>query len=83
MSHNFPCSPQGGKLNPTCCIGKTILGGIYASVIYQGLEMLIISRMRVYNHKCYIVLLTVFTGRCNKITPDLAQCRSCSLRSLM
>ena len=28
MSHNFPCSPQGGKislLNPTCCIGKTIL----------------------------------------------------------
>ena len=32
MSHNFPCSPQGGKmsqLNPTCCIGKTIIGGIY------------------------------------------------------
>ena len=32
MSHNFPCSPQGGKLsqlNPTGCIGKTILGGTY------------------------------------------------------
>ena len=28
MNHNFPCSPQGGKLNPTCCIGKTILIGI-------------------------------------------------------
>ena len=29
MNHNFPCSPQGRKLsqlNPTCCIGKTILG---------------------------------------------------------
>ena len=35
MSHDFPCSPQGGKLsqlNPTCCIGKTILGGIYSLV---------------------------------------------------
>ena len=32
MSHIFPCSLQGGKLlqlNPTCCIGKTILGGMY------------------------------------------------------
>ena len=31
---HFPCHPQGGKLsqlNPTCCIGKTILGGIHAS----------------------------------------------------
>ena len=30
--HVFPCSPQGGKipqLYPTCCIGKTILAGIY------------------------------------------------------
>ena len=27
MSHNFPCSPQGGKFK-FCCIGKTILGGI-------------------------------------------------------
>ena len=33
MSQNFPCSPQGGKLslNPTCCLGKTILGGIYTT----------------------------------------------------
>ena len=27
MSHNFPCSPLGGKLNPTCQIDKTILVG--------------------------------------------------------
>ena len=32
LSHHFPCIPQGGiisTVNPTCCIGKTILGGIY------------------------------------------------------
>ena len=32
MSHNFSCSPQGGNYHsktPTCCIGKTILGGEY------------------------------------------------------
>ena len=32
VSHIFPCSPQGGKisqLKPTCCMGKTILGGTY------------------------------------------------------
>ena len=35
MSHNFPCSASLGALregiNPTCCIGKTILGGIYVT----------------------------------------------------
>ena len=32
MSHNFSCSPQGGKLSQLiCCIAncKTIVGGIY------------------------------------------------------
>ena len=32
MSHDFPCSPQGGKiaqLTPICCISKTTPGGIY------------------------------------------------------
>ena len=36
MSHNFPCSPQGGKvsqLNPTCCMGKSILGGICMHIV--------------------------------------------------
>ena len=35
MSHNFPCSPQGGKispLNPNRCTGKTILGSINVAV---------------------------------------------------
>ena len=34
--HVFPCSPQGGKipqLYPTCCIGKTILAGIYCCMV--------------------------------------------------
>ena len=38
MSHNFPCSPQVLQLiNPTCCIGKTILGWMYAWKTLHGL----------------------------------------------
>ena len=32
MAHNFPCTPEGGKLsqlNPTCLYTKCIVGGIY------------------------------------------------------
>ena len=39
MSHNFLCSPQGGKLsqlNPTCRIGKTILGGNLGCSCYES-----------------------------------------------
>ena len=38
MGHIIPCSPQGEKisqLNPTSCISKTILGGIYVNKILK------------------------------------------------
>ena len=41
LSHIFPCSPQRGKisqLDPTCCIGITILGGIYPVTVRIKLE---------------------------------------------
>ena len=28
MSHNFPCTPEGGKISPHLLHGKSILGGI-------------------------------------------------------
>ena len=36
MNHNFPCTPEGGKisqLNPIIDYNKSILGGIYITII--------------------------------------------------
>ena len=36
MNHNFPCTPEGGKisqLNPIIDYNKSILGGMYLHVI--------------------------------------------------
>ena len=64
MAYFFPLYPQGGKmsqLNPTSCIGKTILHGIYIYIyVYSILGVL-----------SFLLLLQVYVWHTHTSEPDL------------
>ena len=64
MAYFFPLYPQGGKmsqLNPTSCIGKTILHGIYIYIyVYSILRVL-----------SFLLLLQVYVWHTHTSEPDL------------
>ena len=47
MNHNFPCSPEGGKISvkPHLLHGKSILGGIYYNLNRKWMTLCCLSKI--------------------------------------